>query len=373
MKDIIYKLAICTLAIIMVLAFAACSNTDTDEANASGTINAKLTPITMPFDLEEDSETGKKLNMYTICYSGKDILIVANVYDNITTATEIIHPEIRTNGVYVLNYREASSKLYDLKSENLIYSAVPYKDGLLYAESKFDEEHMPEPMYKWNVIYFDGKNQHTIDSGYSTDQTATEVSLIGETPVYISEHTEEGITTVSVKKVTDISSETIESVNNAKMYSIVETNGDMYLFTLYDRQNETSTLCAGDENEVYLQYQLNDVLNSCTINENYIVASIGEETGKTKIVGIPLDGSEEKDLQQTKRWWRITGSSGQYCVTVDDNFNPYYIKINDDIVGEISLPDEMENDILVKSFYPADKDSYILSINDESFYIMELT
>ena len=67
--------------------------------------------------------------MYTICYSGNDILIVANVYDDITTATEIIYPEIRTNGVYVLNYREASSKLYDLKSENLIYSAVPYKDG----------------------------------------------------------------------------------------------------------------------------------------------------------------------------------------------------------------------------------------------------
>ena len=32
----------------------------------------------------------------------------------------------------------------------------------------------------------------------------------------------------------------------------------------------------------------------------------------------------------------------------------------------------LENDILVKSFYPAGKDNYILSINDESFYIMEL-
>ena len=372
MKDIIYKLAICTLAIIMVLAFAACSNTDIDEANASGTINAKLTSITMPFDLEEDSETGEKLNMYTICYSGKDSIIVANVYDNITTATEIIYPETRTNGVYVLNYRDASSKLYDLKSENLIYSAVPYKDGLLYAESKIDEEHTQESIYKWNVIYFDGKNQHTIDSGYSKNQTATEVTLIGATPVYVSEHTEEGATTVSVKKIVNLSGETIDSFDNVEKHSIIETNGDAYLFTLYDQQNETSTLCAGDENEVYLQYQLNDVLNSCTLNANCIVASMGEDSGKIKIAGIPLDGSEEKDLQQTKRWWRMTGSSGQYCVAVDDNFNPYYIKINDDIVGEISLPDEMENDILVKSFYPADKDSYILSINDESFYIMEL-
>ena len=372
MKDIVYKLAICTLAIIMILAFAACSNTDTDEANASGTINAKLTSITMPFDLEEDSETGEKLNMYTICYSGKDSIIVANVYDNITTATEIIYPETRTNGVYVLNYRDASSKLYDLKSENLIYSAVPYKDGLIYAESKIDEEHTQESIYKWNVIYFDGKNRHTIDSGYSKSQTATEVTLIGGTPVYVSEHTEEGATTVSVKKIVNLSGETIDSFDNVEKYSIIETNGDAYLFTLYDQQNETSTLCAGDENEVYLQYQLNDVLNSCTLNENCIVASMGEDSGKIKIAGIPLDGSEEKDLQQTKRWWRMTGSSGEYCVAVDDNFNPYYIKISDNVVGEITLTDEMENDILVKSFYPADKDSYILSINDESFYIMEL-
>lgn len=369
MKNTVYKLAICTLTIIMILSFAACSDTDADDGASSGTINAKLTQITMPFDLEEDSETGKKLNMYTVCYSGKDTIIVANVYDDITTATEVIYPETRTKGVYVLNYREDSSEFYDLKSENLIYSAVPYKDGIIYAESKIDTQ---ESMYKWNIVYFDGKNHNIIDSGYSTNQIATEVTLIGKTPVYVSEHTEGGLTTVSVKKVVNLKSETIEAVDNARKYSIIETNGDAYFFTLYDCQNEKAKLCAGDEKEVYLQYQLDDALNSCTINENCIVASIGEETGDIKIVGIPLDGSKEKYLQQTKRWWRMTGSSGDYCVAVDDNFNPYYIKISSDVVGEVALPDEMENDILVKSFYPAGKDNYILSINDESFYIMEL-
>lgn len=68
----------------------------------------------------------------------------------------------------------------------------------------------------------------------------------------------------------------------------------------------------------------------------------------------------------------MTGSSGKYCVAVDDNFNPYYIDISNNIVGKIELADEMENDILIKSFYPADKDNYILSINNESFYIMRL-
>ena len=42
MKDIVYKAAICVLTVIIMLAFAACSNPDTDEGNASETINAKL-------------------------------------------------------------------------------------------------------------------------------------------------------------------------------------------------------------------------------------------------------------------------------------------------------------------------------------------
>ena len=40
MKNIVCKLVICTLTLIMVLAFAACSNTDTDEAN--GVVNMEL-------------------------------------------------------------------------------------------------------------------------------------------------------------------------------------------------------------------------------------------------------------------------------------------------------------------------------------------
>ena len=355
----------------MIFAFTACSNDDTNEGDEPETINAKVTQITMPFDLEEDPEPGRKLNMYTVCYSGKDILVVANVYKNFTTPTEVIPPEIRTNGIYVLNYREDSSKLYDLKSKNFIYSAVPYKDGLIYVEAELDEEYK-EDACKWNVIYFDGKNQHTIDSGYSENQMATEVTLIGKTPVYISEHTEKGETTVSVKKVVNLSSETIESIDNFEKYSIVETNGDTYLFELYDRQNKTPTLYAGNEKELYLRYKLDDLVNSCAINEKYIVASIGKETDKVKLLGIQLDGSEEKTLQQIKRWWRMTGSSGEYCVAVDNNFNPYYIKISDNAVGEIALPDRMENEILGKRFYPAGKDTFILAIDDELFYIMEL-
>lgn len=373
MRRIVHRLMICALIITMIFTFAGCSNTDTENELPPEAIKAKLTSIKMPFDLEEDPETGKKLNMYTVCHSGEDFLIVANVYDDIITATEVIHPQIRTSGLYVLDYKENSSEFYDLKSDSVIYSAVPYKNGIIYVESKMDDGNIQDPIYKWDIAYFDGNSQSIIDSGYSKNQTATEVTLIGETPVYVSEQTASGMTSVSVKKIVDLNSETIDSVENAEKYSIVETNGKTYLLSLFDSQREKVILCAGNEEKLYLQHELDDVFNSGTLNADYIVASIGEETEAIKLVGIPLDGSESKDLKQTKRWWRMTGSSGKYCVAVDDNFNPYYIDIEENIVGEIILTDEMGDNILVKSFYPVGEDKYILSINDETYYLMELS
>lgn len=59
-------------------------------------------------------------------------------------------------------------------------------------------------------------------------------------------------------------------------------------------------------------------------------------------------------------------------MAADGNFNPYYVDIDDDMVGKTTFTDEMEADILTKSFYPAGKDNYILSIGEENFYTIEL-
>ncbi len=374
MKNIINKSLICIMLIITVFAVAGCSKTDTVGADAPKPIQAKLTEINMPFELEENQETGKALNMYTVCYAGSDILMVANVYDDITTATEVILPEVRTKGIYALNYKEGVTKLYDIESDNLIYSAVPYKDGILYVDSKLDDEYTEGERYKWNLVYFDKSEETVIDSGYSKNETATEITLVEETPVYVSERIDEGKTKVKVNKIVDMNIENIESFDNVEKHfnSLLENNGDSYLFNLYDAQDEKLIMCAGNVSEVYLQHTIEEVFNSSAITGEYVVASLGEETGKTKLVGIPLDGSDVKELEQVNRWWRMAGSSKEYCVAVDENFNPYYINIAQGIVEEIILPDEMEEEILVKGYHSIGNNDYILSINYETYYIMEL-
>lgn len=341
-------------------------------------IQPKLSKINMPFELVVDESRNKSLNMYTVCYSDEDCFLVANVNDNIVTATSITFPDIRTNGVYMVKYDKSnSSTLYDIKSDKLIYSAVPYKEGIVYANSKaVGEEPLGEnAFYKWSITYFDGKTQKELDSGYSKHEFAAEITMAGEVPVYCCERVnKEDEIEVSINKIVDLEPENIEILEGFEKDSIIQPNGKSYLIELYDSKNKKTLLVAGDEESVKVKHELEDQINSSSITENYIVASLGGEMGKTTIEGIPLGKSEAKDFSQTKRWWRMVGSGGKYCLVVDDGFNPYYINIEDGLVGEVILSEEMENDpnCLVKYFHPAGKDRYILSINYEDFYIMDL-
>lgn len=365
-----YNLAIFIMTVILVL--AGCSLTGVNTIDVKEPAKAKLTPLQMPFELETSANSEARSNMYTICYSGEDTLIVSNVYDNIVNASEIRYPKVRTNGIYVVNYKENTSSLFEIKSANLIYSAIPYDKGLIYVESGKSEECNQEVRYKWDVIYFDGTDKRVIDSGYSRNQTTTEVSMVKGIPIYVGEHLETGSTEVFVNKIVNGNKENLTTIHDTEKIGIIEDNGESYLLCLYDRQNKQTLLCAGNEDGIFLQKQIDGSFNSATINEEYIVASVGEEVDEMRIIGIPLDGSEEQELKQTKRWWRLTGSCGKICLMVDDNFNLYCVEIEDEFAGKVVLPDNFADEISVKTLYPAGPDKFVLAINDESFFLLEL-
>ena len=109
------------LFILTTSILSACSNNEHPQ-NASGhtapenSIAPELSEINMPYELEKNEETGRYLNSYSICYYDKDCLIVANVFNDTVTATEIIYPEIKTNGLYLLNLSDDKKyTFYDIK------------------------------------------------------------------------------------------------------------------------------------------------------------------------------------------------------------------------------------------------------------------
>ena len=366
------------LFILTTSILSACSNNEQPQ-NASGhtapenSIAPELSEINMPYELEKNEETGRYLNSYSICYYDKDCLIVANVFNDTVTATEIIYPEIKTNGLYLLNLSDDKKyTFYDIKSDGWIYSAVPYKDGIIFAEYTGVPD---EGGYGWSICYIDGKNKTILDSGCSRTWFTTHLTLLdNKMPIYVCEkiNRKQNSVNVQINKIIDFKSENIDTFHNFENLDFLQTNVRVYLACLYEREKETLILLSGDAEGIHIKKEINDSFNSCSITENYIVVSLGHEMGKTSIMVINLDDFQEKNFPQTKRWWRMAGSSVKYCTLIDNGFNPYYIDIENSCVGEILLPEEMESGFLVKSFYPIEKDKFILDINYMDFYIMDL-
>lgn len=360
---------------LLVCVLPGCANHEEQEGNTLSAISPSLAKVTMPFALKQDANTGRDLNMYTICYSDAECFIVANVYDNITTAYEVIFPEIRTDGLYMVDYRNEDAAIhFNIKSKNLIYSAVPYKNGIIFVESALTEHTMSDGThtYKWTLTYFDGVTQKVIDSGYSRNKLATEITLVNSVPVYVCENTNADAIEVSVNRVAGLNTEKIESFAGFEHLDVLQTNGNTFFLHLYDSENRNAVLITGDARKIHSKYEVNALLNSCSITKNYAVASMGKEIGEGSVIGISFEGTEEKCIDETRKLWRMTGSAGKYCVAVDDGFNPYYIDIDNCHIDELLLPDEMEGCTIVKSFHPAGEDTFLLAVNYREFYIMNL-
>lgn len=383
-----YKLKT-TLCIFLLacLILTGCSETEQPQDNTKSTyasydgdpISPTLTKIDMPFDIEK-REGEKNLNTPVFCYSDKDGFIVANIYEYMMTATETIYPEMRTEGLYRYDYESQNITAYDIRSKDAtIYSAVPYGEGLFYVEQFLSgSDGNDVEGYPWNLVYYDGKDKKIIDSGYSSSWCSTEIILIRGVPVYVCEKVNaDNITEIQINKITNMEIETIDSMYNFENYSIVETNGEFYLLDLYDKGNETPVLVEGNENKVFIKREMSGGICSCALTSDYAVVSTGgQDVFERKVLAIPFDDAEEIEIPQIKKWWRMTGSNGKYCVAVDDGFHPYYIDVEKSVVGRIMLPEEIDPSTAeaytAKSFEPAGKDKFILGLDYEDYYIMDL-
>lgn len=392
MKMKVKALIICLLAVsATVLASAGCSHEEQPVATYSDPLTPRVSKIDMPFQIEKD-ETGWHISDYVICFSDETRFIAANMYNNVTTAYEIIKPEVRTDSIYVIDYENPENYIeYKVNSREWIYSAVPYKDGIIYAQSAGMEETIYVSSqgdtygYEWKLIYFDGREEKTIDRGYGLNSSATEIILVNGVPVYKCERIKGGKIETSINRITEFETAVIDSMEGFQTRDLLESDGEKYFINLIDEEQTKHVFAVGDEKKIIMEYETKEATSSSSMAGNYVVASYGGEIGKTSIAGISIDGAEEKRIAQTKRWWRMIGSGGQYCMTVDDGFNLYYIDIEEEKVGQVLIPDEMKYLLVdstsvegekeyissIKSFYPAGKNKFLTEINMEEFYIMD--
>ncbi len=372
-KVIVLMIAFCFL-------YVGCMPIDSGKSqNTSATyaepVLSDVEEINIPFAIEREELTGRMLNTMAVCYSDSKVLILSNVnMDRYNEDTTPIIPEIRTDGIYLIELDSKNINFFNVKNKGTIYEAVPYKDGIVYTSYISNEESdgIESILYKWQVVYFDGNNEYLIDSGCSGRGTAPEIALAKGQPIYVCENNDKGSYNVSIRKIEDKNYVTLKDFSNYEFWNVLESNGTSYCFELNDRKNGSSAIFAGNLDGIYIEKELPAICNSYSITDDYLVYSSGKEMEDAQILGISLDEQKEKIIKQTKRWYRMTGTVGNYCLMVDEGFNLYYVNIEDAKVGQVILPERYEERWLSKGISPLSKESYIINADEEKLFKLTL-
>lgn len=68
----------------------------------------------------------------------------------------------KTTGIYMLDYmtEQESYTFYDVKSETVIYSALPYNEGILYTDYSFADTDSSRPIKSCSILSGRRKRVH---------------------------------------------------------------------------------------------------------------------------------------------------------------------------------------------------------------------
>lgn len=387
------KQALCLPFMLLLtgMSFTGCSGVAEEPEKVLKTgdsITPLLTEIQMPYELEIKEGWEYPVNNYEVCYSDDEVMIVANTYRDLYTPYSVIHPEPRTDGVYVVNYNEPSSYTHlDIESDSTVYSAVPYKDGIIYAQTKLVDEktHVDNTVqYLWSILYFDGTKSEIIDSGYGKNLCTAQLTLLEDIPVYTCERSTESSVNMEIRKIVDLKPETIETLPDHEnfTYSIC-SNGTSYFAQFYNEESK-DTVIVGNAEKVYLKRTFDEGFNSGCLTKEHLICSVGldddddgeNDDSNIKLIKIALDSPhDETVIPLEQRLWRMNCSQGRYITAFHESSKPCYIDTEAGVIGEIAIDEEIALAITYPNFYPAGKNRYILpsNLNTVNFYLADFT
>lgn len=384
------KQALCLLFMLLLISvsFTGCSGVAEEPEKALKTgdpLTPLLTEIQMPYELETKEGWEYPVNNYEVCYSDDAVMIVANTYRDLYTPYSLIHPELRTDGVYIVRYNEPSSYTHlAIKSDSTVYSAVPYKNGIIYAETKLVDEktHVDNTIqYLWSILYFDGTKSEIIDSGYGKNLCAAQLTLLEDIPVYTCERSTSSSVNMEIRKIVDLKAETIETLPGYEnfTYSIC-SNGTSYFAQFYDEESK-DTVIIGNAEEVYLKRTFDEGFTSGCLTKDHLICAVGGddddgEDNNIKLIKIALDSDHDETVIPLEQpLFRMNCSQGRYITAFNESSKPCYIDTEAGVMGEIAIDEKIALAITYPNFCPAGKNRYILPVdlNTVNFYLVDFT
>jgi len=330
-------------------------------------------------ELLSDLELSETENI-TVC-SCTDSIMTISVGDSIKTMKE--GPAYDTNYLILYDYENDNLiKRYDFNCDEYICSAVPYKEGIVYATYEWIEnEDYP---LEWEIAYTDGKQTTTLDKGecYGFEKEPLLKTIDGEVIFSYEDGSgdqyECGIKTIVDNSVKPIIEETGCYLNDIYF----RTNGKEYVIFVSRGEDETGTLIIGDMNGKISEHIVPGKITDYSINAEYAICGIGnDDENNCSVFFINLKTLNTEEVTTGVMLYRIGEGTSNYFMAINGNVNTKDLNVTEwqmclidpneevDVIKEIERPEEINAE---ETSYVASTESEIIMKVGNDLYMVRL-
>ncbi len=287
---------------------------------------------------------------------------------------------------FVLCGSNGDVQYFEIDTDSVANSALPYSDGILYGIDRFseNEEH---GAYFWDLCYTDGETTVVLDTGKgcSWDDDPYLFMLDG-VPHYIwvncdssGAESEYGISRVVDGEVQEV----FRDCADLPWGFGIECNGRQYCFDIDDGR-DYATIVVGDAGGILFEYQLEEKLCSYCITDQYLVCTVCNEqkVSQGAVITVDLETEEVESFGVYGDLWRVSGI-GNLLLSVNMDWAPRYIDLEAKLAGHGRHP---VNGISIDNepirYYPIDENRFYCFVgsgkdssgegDDYRFYLLTL-
>ncbi len=343
--------------------FCSCTNTPPAETTDPGShTNIDLEDLVFSYTELPFPETLSTADHLFCCYQSASQTLLSVCSDN----GRQIGPTQKTDFLALCDM-EGGMTSFPVETDAYITSALPYQGGVVYADYK----ELSDGSVEWSVTLKSGSAETVIDTGAALSYDRVPyLYYVQDTPYYLRED-RDGFSVLQIKDQTPA---VVYSKTGCSAVSIdVRGNGKQFCFPIQYSGEDFSRFLVFDEDGLLYEHTLGGKITSYAITDQYAVCGTGnEDTRQGSVEAVDLSTGQAKTFDQPYgALWGLTGS-GNLCLCVGYDWQPYAINIATEQISVIPGPKSSTNRSTPIFFYPAGESRFFALSRQKTGYAFYL-
>lgn len=280
-----------------------------------------------------------------------------------------IGPIMTTNNFILYDEREKSiEKIYQAGMRGQAYSAIPYKNGIIYVDYMIDNS-----IFMWEIWFMDDERKYKISEGTCSDFfQLPNLTLLDNVPIYLYINLKERETGINIITENSVEKVIHEDYGWISVTSL-STNFKEIAFTA--KESEKRKIIIVNTSGVVSKIELDGSISSYTLTQNDVLCSIHneEESLNYNLLKYNFRNHERAMIPLQRALYRMTGGCGEDAVCVDENYNVYKVDVSEEKIVKIEPPPGYAGDAI--AFLPGYNNKFMVGVlknNVYSYYSLDI-